>query len=137
MKSFCSVLRWVLAAIFLYAGAMKAWDPARFALDIASYQLLPERVAVALALYLPWLEIVCGVFLLCKRCTSGALGILMILTLLFLAALSSAWFRGVDVHCGCFGFSNAKASYAWMTGRDLVLFSALLFCFKCYSKKGL
>src|SRR5205807_10563128 len=50
----------IVAGIFIYAGAIKALDPVQFASDIDNYKILPWPVSVALAFYLPWLEIFCG-----------------------------------------------------------------------------
>ena len=35
------VLRWLLGAVFVFAGALKIFDPASFATDISHYRLLP------------------------------------------------------------------------------------------------
>jgi len=54
------ILDFILAGIFIYAGALKAFDPVQFASDIDNYKILPWPVSVALAFYLPWLEIFCA-----------------------------------------------------------------------------
>lgn len=97
--------RAALAAVFVYAGAVKALDPAEFALAIDNYRLLPFPLSAALALYLPWMEIVCGLGLLRPRLRQGALSLLLLLCLIFTTALTSALARGLDVTCGCFGGS--------------------------------
>src|SRR5262245_57354442 len=51
------ILDFVLAGIFIYAGVVKAIDPVQFASDIDNFKILPWPVSVALAFYLPWLEI--------------------------------------------------------------------------------
>ena len=53
----------IIAAIFIYAGVLKALDPVQFAHDIDHYKILPWTVGVGLAFYLPWLEIFCGLAL--------------------------------------------------------------------------
>src|SRR5436189_5359587 len=50
----------IVTGIFLYAGALKALDPAQFASDIATYKILPWPTRAPLTFYLPWLEIRCG-----------------------------------------------------------------------------
>ena len=75
--------RIVLAAVFLYAGGLKALDPAGFALSIDNYRLLPYPVAAALALYLPWLELGSGLAMLWSRIRLGALAVLLGLGLVF------------------------------------------------------
>ncbi|PYI74897.1 MAG: hypothetical protein DMF01_09095, partial [Verrucomicrobia bacterium] len=57
------ILDFVVAGIFIYAGSIKALDPVQFANDIDNYKILPWPISVALAFYLPWLEIFCGLAL--------------------------------------------------------------------------
>src|SRR4029453_8159338 len=57
---FWRTVDFAVAGIFIYAGAIKALDPVQFASDIDNYKTLPWPVSVALAFYLPWLEIFCG-----------------------------------------------------------------------------
>jgi hypothetical protein len=61
----------VLAAVFIYAGAVKALDPVQFASDIDNYKILPWPVSVALAFYLPWLEILCALGLVFNFCIAA------------------------------------------------------------------
>jgi uncharacterized membrane protein YphA (DoxX/SURF4 family) len=105
----------VPAAVFLYAGGLKALDPAGFAIVIDKYRLLPYPVAAAIAVYLPWLEIVCGLGILWPRTRRGALALLLGLCLVFSGAIASAWIRGLDISCGCFGADE--------TGRFPLVFS--------------
>jgi len=102
--------RVVLAAVFVYAGVAKALDPAGFADSINGYRLLPYPAAAALALYLPWLEIACGLGVLWPRARLGALSLLFFLCLVFGGAIASAWMRDLDIGCGCFGGGEAGAA---------------------------
>jgi hypothetical protein len=45
------------------------------------------------------------------------------LCLVFLVALLQAWFRGIDITCGCFGDSSVVSGVAYLpyVGRDLGL----------------
>ncbi len=63
----------IVAGIFIYAGAIKALDPVQFASDIDNYKMLPWPINVALAFYLPWLEIFCGFALIFRVFYRGAL----------------------------------------------------------------
>lgn len=118
-------LRWLVGGLFATAGTLKALDPAAFVQAIGNYQLLPQAAAVALAFYLPWLEIFCGLSLVLKRLQTGALALLGGLTLVFIAALLSAWGRGLNIECGCFGAGDGAAHYGTALGRDFVLLAAL------------
>lgn len=115
-----------VGAVFIYAGAVKALDPGQFAADIGNYRLLPHPAAVALALYLPWLEVVCGSALVFKKMHRGALPVLVALCVVFIGALLSAKARGLDIACGCFG--NAHPHPPGMSLLlDAILLAALIF----------
>jgi len=96
-------VRLAVAAVFVAAGALKAHDPAAFATAVDHYHLLPYPAAAALALYLPWLEMMCGAGVLWARLRLGALNLLLGLCGMFAVALASAWWRRLDIACGCFG----------------------------------
>lgn len=118
-------LRIGIGGLFVYAGAVKALDPVLFLKDIESYRLLPYVPAVLTALYLPYLELVAGVCVIFKKLDRGALGVLMGLVVVFILALVSAWARGLDVSCGCFGTRGAGANYPWLLTRDLFILAAI------------
>lgn len=119
-------LRLVLGGVFVYAGAVKVLDPAQFLTDIGSYRILPYWAAVATAFYLPWLEIVCGAAVWFKRAYRGALALLLVLTVVFGVLIVSAWARGLDISCGCFGVSNSsETNYPWLLARDILIFLGL------------
>ena len=43
------LLAWLLAGVLLYAGAVKVVNPAKFAENIAAFDLVPWPVAIILA----------------------------------------------------------------------------------------
>ncbi len=96
-------LPFVIGGIFLYAGLSKVVDPANFAESIDHYRILPWKAAVGVALYLPWLEIVCGLCIATRRLYLGAVVVLTGLSTIFMLALISAISRGLNITCGCFG----------------------------------
>ena len=53
--------------------------------------------------------------------------LLAAMLVVFIAALSAAWTRGLDVSCGCFGAAAAGVShgYAWPIARDVLLLAGL------------
>ena len=85
-----------------------------------------------MALCLPWLELVLGIGILLPviRRASGAL--IGLLLLLFIALHLSAWARGLDISCGCFGSETgeATADYRWLILRNLLLLGAVLLVLK-------
>ena len=116
----------LIGGLFIYAGAVKALDPVRFAGDIENYHIFPWPVGVRLAFYLPWLEILCGLALIVRRLYSGALVLVLALMLVFIGASISAKARGLDISCGCFGHVSDQLSFAWHLVLDFLLLAGLL-----------
>ncbi|MBV9998131.1 MAG: DoxX family protein [Verrucomicrobia bacterium] len=107
-----------LAVVFIFAGAVKAVDPNAFAEQIMRYQLAPWPVAVVLALWLPFLEVAAGAGLFIPALRTGALAVITALLIAFTAALLSAWYRGLNIDCGCLGPALGPQSVAQALGRD-------------------
>jgi putative oxidoreductase len=114
-----------IAAVFIYAGGLKAIDPVQFAHDIDHYKILPWTIAVGLAFYLPWLEILCGLALISRFFYRGALSILTVLVVIFLVATIAAKVRGLDITCGCFGHASQNWSFPAHLALDLAILAAL------------
>lgn len=126
VKSFVwRVLDFIIAAIFIYAGVLKALDPVQLAHDIDHYKTLPWAVGVGLAFYLPWLEIFCGLALIFRLFYRGALAILTALVVVFLVATIAAKVRGLDITCGCFGHASQNWSFPQHLALDLAILAAL------------
>src|SRR6266853_4505446 len=121
----------LVGAIFIYAGAIKAFDPIRFANDIDNYRILPWTIGVGLAFYLPWLEILCGLALILRRLHLGGLSILTELIAVFLGATIASKFRGLDITCGCFGHASQHWNVSVHLALDLLLLVALIFLLLC------
>ena len=128
----------ILAGVFIYAGGIKALDPVQFASDIDNYKILPWPISVALAFYLPWLEIFCGFALVVRLLYRGALSILTALILIFTLATIAAKVRGLDITCGCFGHASQNWSFPAHLATNLAILAALLaLWFKVASGKRL
>ena len=108
--------RLVLGGVFLYAGAVKAFDPGGLAASIRAYELsLPEWFVSLSAHSLPLLEILLGLYLLVGLFTRSAAWVAIFLTIVFTVALLQGALRGLDIDCGCFGStSGAGASSLWV-----------------------
>lgn len=115
-----------LAALFLYAGVLHAWDAPAFIIAIQAYDLLPPDATMLLGVYLPWVEIFAALGLLTRRLYLGSLAAIGGMLLVFLAALISAWARGLDISCGCFRRAEPIAThFPWLAGRDLAMLAAV------------
>jgi len=120
------IVDFVVAGIFIYAGVLKVLDPVQFANDIDNYKILPWPTSVALAFYLPWLEIFCGFALVVRSLYRGALSILTALILVFTLATVAAKIRGLDITCGCFGHASQHWSFPAHLATNLGILAALL-----------
>ena len=135
VKSFVwRIVDLLIAAVFIYAGAIKALDPIRFANDIDNYKTLPWFISVRLAFYLPWLEMFCGLALIARRLYFGGLSILTALISVFSAATVSAKIRGLDLSCGCFGHASKNWSFTGHLALDLAILAALVLLLRVAAK---
>jgi uncharacterized membrane protein YphA (DoxX/SURF4 family) len=60
-------------------------------------------VVNALALWLPWIELVAGIAVLAGLWNKPAIAILSVLLVVFIAAISINLAKGRAIDCGCFG----------------------------------
>ena len=119
------IFAWGIGLAFIYAGAIKLISPGVFLTDIESYRLVPYTFAVAASLWLPPLELICGLGVLIPRLRLESAIVIGGLMAVFSIALISAWARGLDISCGCFGRSEVEANYPLLLARDaLILFAA-------------
>lgn len=111
------LLRLALGGVFFWAGGRKLLDPAQFSVAVSHYRILPPALDNLVAITLPWLEVVAGVFVLMGIWVRAATLIIASLTAAFLLAIGVALARGLNIECGCFGTVG---------GRPIGLFSLAL-----------
>lgn len=102
------VLRLGLGGLLAIAGMLKLRDPSGFAVEIANYQLLPALAAYPAAI-LPATELLLGLSLIVapspwRRAATVGVAVLFVL---FTIAVGSAYARGINIACGCFGGGGA------------------------------
>lgn len=98
-----------LAAVWLFAGYLKAIDPQQSVVAVRAYQVLPESLVTPVATVLPFLEIGLGLLLL-LGIGVRVMAVASILVLaVFIAGVASSWARGLSIDCGCFGGGGAVA----------------------------
>jgi putative oxidoreductase len=129
MKFVWRILDLIVGGVFVYAGVLKILDPVQFANDIDNYKTLPWFVSVRLALYLPWLEILCGLAVIFRFFYRGGLSILTALIAVFIGATVVAKMRGLDITCGCFGHASKNWNFSTHLILDLLILLAALALF--------
>ena len=134
---FLLLARLALAGVFVMAALPKIQDPVVFANAVAAFRVINSDLSGWVALVLPWLELVLGIGILLPaiRRTSGAL--IGLLLLLFIALHTSAWVRGLDISCGCFGSESGEVAtdYRWLILRNALLLSATILVLRQDSKE--
>lgn len=96
-----------LGILFVYAALPKIRQPAEFAQAIKYYRILPLWAVNAVAIILPWCELLSGVALFIRRLRCGGAWLVGGMAAVFSAAVVSALVRGLDISCGCFERSSA------------------------------
>lgn len=106
------VARITLGAIFVYVGIQKALDPVSFLKAVHGYGIITSPTALnSLSLFLPWLEIVCGVALAAGWKWRSAAVLQLAMLIVFTGAIvvrafaihraSDLAFCAIRFDCGC------------------------------------
>lgn len=118
--------RLTLSAVFLFAALPKIQDPVAFAASIEAYHVISAQSVMWVAIVLPWLELFIGIGILMPQLRRASGLLIVALLIVFIGLHASAWVRGLDISCGCFGQSETEASpnYLWLIFRNLALMIA-------------
>ena len=101
--------RLILGVIFIYASYDKILHPKAFAHVVFNYQILPDGLIHITAIFLPWLELLMGVFLITGFWMPGTVIWCNILLAVYIGALCFNLVRGLDVDCGCFSTTKGRS----------------------------
>ncbi|WP_244931984.1 MauE/DoxX family redox-associated membrane protein [Nocardioides sp. W7] len=125
------VARLVTGGVWIWAGALKLGDSYQSVEAVRAYELLPESLVEPVGYLLPVLEVVVGVALVLGVLTRGAAVLSALLFVVFIIGIASAWARGLQIDCGCFGGGgydpDASSQYPWEIARDSVLLLVSLY----------
>jgi putative oxidoreductase len=129
-------VRILLGATFIYAALLKIADPVAFAGSVAAYKILPYFASYLTAAVLPFVELSCGLLLVCGYRVRGGALIIGAMNLVFMIALSVAILRGLDIDCGCFKQGGAKTTPWTALLRDTVFLAMTVFVLKVEAAKS-
>jgi uncharacterized membrane protein YphA (DoxX/SURF4 family) len=124
--------RLALGLVFIVAAWPKIARPVDFLAAIHGHGLpLPGAAALLLAIWLPWLELAAGALLLAGVWRDAALLLAGGLLAVFTLVSAQAWWRGIDVACGCFGTAEGlNASPAITTVRAAALLALAIYSWR-------
>ncbi len=122
---FGTLARLVVGGVWLVAGLLKVSDGAASVRAVRAYDLLPESVVPTVGHALPAVEIVIGLALVAGALTRAAGVASALLFVAFIVGIATAWARGLQIDCGCFGGggfdADATSKYPWEIARDVGL----------------
>jgi hypothetical protein len=116
--------RLLVGAVLLAAGGLKATEPSQSAMAVGAYDLLPAWAELAVGILLPGVEISVGAALVAGFLVRSAAALSAALFAVFLAAIATARFRGLDIACGCFGPLSPALASGWTALLDVAMLAA-------------
>lgn len=114
-------VRLLAASIWLVAGVAKIADLRHFDAQVGQYDVLPHALVAPFAYALPFVETALGLYLLAGLLIRPAALLGCGLMVVFLAAQTQAWARGLSLDCGCFGSLAHERVGAGTIARDVAL----------------
>ena len=120
------VARLALTGTFVMAALPKIKDPVAFSASVNAFQLVGPELSNWIALFLPWLELILGIGILLPQIRTSSGMLIAALLIVFIGLHASAWMRGLEISCGCFGteFTGEPTNYPFLITRNAILLVA-------------
>ena len=120
------IFRLIVGGFFIWAGALKVVDPLDFTRNISNYQIFSEGISFFLAIILPWIEIVCGFFLITGIFRQASAFLISFFLLLFILLVLVTIARGINIDCGCFGSLSRSVDFKLVFVDGILFFLSLI-----------
>jgi len=104
----------IVGGLFIWAGILKIIDPLDFARNVSNYRILSPKLSLLVAITLPWIELLCGIFIIIGIWRRASALLISLLLIGFIALIGITIIRGISVDCGCFGTFSRKADFMLM-----------------------
>lgn len=126
---FSALARFGLAAVWIFAGATKLGNHMTVTQSIEAYEIFTPHWSSLLANIIGPAELAGGLILLLGIKIRPAGWVSFGVLVLFIIGLSSAYSRGLQIDCGCFGPDpdSAGGDLLWAIARDVGLIAVTLF----------
>lgn len=124
-----TLLRLILALIFLIAAIEKIKSPEAFALSIDAYGIFSNWIINILTVFIPWMELFISFGLIFKFKLRANLVLYVFLMSAFTLIVAYAMIIGLDIECGCFGDSSEKVGWKKILENALIIFGAVILIF--------
>jgi putative oxidoreductase len=103
--------RLILGIIFVVFALSKIMRPAVFALNVVDYDMMPSWGINLWSLFLPWAELVAGLFLILGIRTRAAATVIAGMNVIFIVGLVHVIFAGLPITCGCVGEAGEPVTW--------------------------
>lgn len=121
-----TLLRLILALIFLIAAIEKLKSPEDFALSIDAYGVFPDGIINFLTIFIPWLELFISFGLIFQFKLRANLYLYLFLMSAFTLIVAYAMIIGLDIECGCFGENSEKVGWKKILENALIIFGVII-----------
>jgi putative oxidoreductase len=123
-------IRLFVGGYFVYAGIPKIIEPLAFATSIGNYGLLPNAMINAIALVLPWLELLCAIGLMIGWRIKLNAALCAAMLAVFTTAVAYAVIMGLKIDCGCFGSAGGD-EVSWIkVGKNMLMLLGLVVVYR-------
>jgi uncharacterized membrane protein YphA (DoxX/SURF4 family) len=101
-KYLAFAFRLFVGGFFIYASVSKIPYPAQFAEAVANYRLVPYWALNLGAVILPWVELVCGLFLVVGFMSRASSVLIALMLIMFDVMVLVNMYWGAPITCGCY-----------------------------------
>jgi uncharacterized membrane protein YphA (DoxX/SURF4 family) len=115
------IVRLVLGILFLWAAFYKLNAPAEFAQSLENYKVFDERISRFIAVFIPFLEVILGIFLIFGIWLKETFILTVLLYIIFDIMIFQAYLRDLDISCGCFSSSSSSPIGVAKFGENFLL----------------
>ncbi len=106
-----AICRIILGIIFVQFALSKIMRPAVFALNVVDYDMMPGWAINLWSLFLPWAELLAGLFLILGIRTRAAATIIAGMNVIFIIGLVKVILQGLPITCGCVGEAGEPVTW--------------------------